>query len=238
MTVESDVTIPSLNGGRLPGFLVRPEDHADSPPHPALLMIYEAFGMTAEMRRIARELAAQGYTVLVPDLFARGKVRALCVAATMTTMTRGRGAALGDLESARRWLAGQPTVDAERIGTIGFCMGGGFALLLADTGLYKVSAPFYGRAPLPLERACPVVGSYGGRDGFIGDYPARLAADLSRTGVPHDVKTYPEAGHSFMTRAEGASGAIAARTPMHAAYHEPSATDAMERVLAFFREHL
>ncbi|MBW0106640.1 dienelactone hydrolase family protein, partial [Pseudonocardia sp. KRD291] len=220
MTVESDVSIPSLNGGRLPGFLVRPEDTPGSPPHPALLMVYEAFGMTAEMRRIARELAAEGYAVLVPDLFARGKVRALCVAATMATMTAGEGAALGDLESARRWLTDQPTVDADRIGTIGFCMGGGFALLLADTGMYKVSAPFYGRAPLPLQRACPVVGSYGGRDAFIGDYPDQLAADLERHGVPHDVKTYPEAGHSFMTRAEGALGSVLGRTPIHAEYHE------------------
>ncbi|MET0187896.1 MAG: dienelactone hydrolase family protein [Pseudonocardia sediminis] len=238
MTVESDVSIPSLNGGSLPGFLVRPEDTADAAPHPALLMVYEAFGMTAEMRRIARELAAEGYTVLVPDLFARGKIRALCVAATMNAMNTGKGAALGDLESARRWLVGQPTVDGDRIGTIGFCMGGGFALLLADTGLYKVSAPFYGRAPLPLERACPVVGSYGGRDGFIGNYGDKLDADLTRAGVAHDVKTYPEAGHSFMTRTEGVSGAIASRSPMHAEYHEASATDAMNRVLTFFREHL
>lgn len=238
MSVESDVSIPSLNGGTLPGFLVRPEDTATGTGHPALLMIYEAFGMTAEMRRIAREFAAQGYTVLIPDLFARGKVRALCVAATMTTMATGKGAALGDLESARRWLTEQPTVDGDRIGTIGFCMGGGFALLLADTGLYKVSAPFYGRAPLPSERACPVVGSYGGRDGFIGDYPDKLAAGLARNGVPHDVKTYPEAGHSFMTHTDGAMGAVAGRMPIHAEYHEPSATDAMDRVLTFFREHL
>lgn len=239
MTIESDVAIPSLNGGQLPGFLARPEDSAGTGRHPALVMVYEAFGMTSEMRRIARELAAQGYTVLVPDLFARGKVRALCVAATMATMLRGRGAALGDLESARRWLAAQPTVEPRRIGTIGFCMGGGFALLLAGTGMYRVSAPFYGRAPLPLERACPVVASFGGRDrGTPSAYPQQLTAELDRHGVAHDVKTYPEAGHSFMTRGEGAAAKVMPHLPIHAEYHEPSATDAMSRVLAFFREHL
>jgi len=234
--VESDVSMPSLNGGHLPGFLVRPEGDG---PFPALLMIYEVFGMTSEMRRIARELAAEGYTVLVPDLFARGTIRALCVAATMRTLMTARGAALGDLESARRWLVAQPTVDADRVGTLGFCMGGGFALMLADTGLYKVSAPFYGQATLPLERACPVVASFGGRDrGIPAGYPDRLAENLEALGVPHDVRTYPDAGHSFMTRTEGVTGSVVSRLPIHAEYHEPSARDGMERMLAFFREHL
>lgn len=234
--VESEVSMPSLNGGQLPGFLVRPEGDG---PFPALLMVYEAFGMTPEMRRIAREIAAEGYTVLVPDLFARGRIKALCVAAMMRTMLTGRGAALGDLESARRWLAAQPTVDAYRIGTLGFCMGGGFALMLADTGLYKVSAPFYGRTTLPLEQACPVVASFGGRDaGIPSAYPDRLAENLEALGVPHDVKTYPDAGHSFMSRTEGLAGAVVSRLPIHAEYHEPSATDGMARMLAFFRQHL
>ncbi len=234
--VESDVSMPSLNGGHLPGFLVRPEGEG---PFPALLMIYEVFGMTPEMRRIARELAAEGYAVLVPDLFARGTVKALCVAATLRTTLTGKGAALGDLESARRWLVAQPVVDADRIGTLGFCMGGGFALLLADTGLYKVSAPFYGQTTLPLERACPVVASFGGRDkGMPSAYPDRLAENLEALGVPHDVKVYPDAGHSFMTRSEGTKGKVLSRLPIHAEYHEASAADGMARMLAFFREHL
>ena len=201
-------------------------------------MVYEAFGMAPEMRRIARELAGEGYTVLMPDLFARGKVRALCVASTFATMVSGRGAALGELESARRWLAGQPTVDGDRVGAIGFCMGGGFALLLAGTGLYKVSAPFYGQTRAPLERACPMVASFGGRDISTRGYPEKLTAQLERLGAPHDVATYPEAGHSFMTHTDGATGQVVSRMPIHAEYHEPSATAAMARTLAFFREHL
>ncbi|MFP5072894.1 dienelactone hydrolase family protein [Pseudonocardia nantongensis] len=236
MTIEADVAIPSVNGGTLPGFLARPEGDG---PHPALVMIYEAFGMTAEMRRIARELAREGYTVLIPDLFARGRATPLCVASTMRTMLTGKGAALGDCESARRWLAGQPTVDADRIGAIGFCMGGGFALLLGATGLYRVSVPFYGRAAASVQPVCPVVASFGARDlEFRDGYPERLEADLAERGVPHDVRTYPDAGHSFMTRTPGTKGALAKRSPLHAEYHEPSATDATRRVLTFLREHL
>jgi carboxymethylenebutenolidase len=168
-------------------------------------MIYEILGMSDEMRRVARDLAAEGYAVLIPDLFARGRVRPLCVAATMRTMVTGSGAAMDDLEAARRWLADRPEVDGTRLGTIGFCMGGSFALLLARTGLYKVSAPFYGRPP-DLPRSCPVVASFGGRDLGMRGAPEKLTADLDAAGVPHDVKVYPDAGHSFFTRTPGLKG--------------------------------
>jgi len=164
-------------------------------------------------------------------------VRALCVAATMRTMVTGSGAAMDDLEAARRWLADRPEVDGTRLGTIGFCMGGSFALLLARTGLYKVSAPFYGRPP-DLPRSCPVVASFGGRDLGMRGAPEKLTADLDAAGVPHDVKVYPDAGHSFFTRTPGLTGQLVRRLPIHAEYHEASAQDAHRRVVAFFEEHL
>jgi carboxymethylenebutenolidase len=219
----------------MPAVLTLP-DGAEGPV-PGLLMIYEIFGMSDEMRRVARDLAAEGYAVLIPDLFARGRVRPLCVAATMRTMVTGSGAAMDDLEAARRWLADRPEVDGTRLGTIGFCMGGSFALLLARTGLYKVSAPFYGRPP-DLPRSCPVVASFGGRDVGMRGAPEKLTADLDALDVPHDVKVYPDAGHSFFTRTPGLKGRVVRRLPIHAEYHEASAQDAHRRVVAFFREHL
>ena len=228
-------TVFPTSDGTMPAVLTLP-DGAEGPV-PGLLMIYEVFGMSDEMRRVARDLAAEGYAVLIPDLFARGRVRALCVAATMRTMVTGSGAAMDDLEAARRWLVERPEVDGTRLGTIGFCMGGSFALLLARTGLYKVSAPFYGRPP-DLPRSCPVVASFGGRDLGMRGAPEKLTADLEAAGVPHDVTVYPEAGHSFFTRTPGLTGQLVRRLPIHAEYHEASAQDAHRRVVAFFREHL
>ena len=228
-------TVFPTSDGTMPAVLTLP-DEAEGPV-PGLLMIYEIFGMSDEMRRVARELAAEGYAVLIPDLFARGRVRALCVAATMRTMVTGSGAAMDDLEAARRWLVERPEVDGTRLGTIGFCMGGSFALLLARTGLYKVSAPFYGRPP-DLPRSCPVVASFGGRDLGMRGAPEKLTADLEAAGVPHDIKVYPDAGHSFFTRTPGLTGQLVRRLPIHAEYHEASAQDAHRRVVAFFREHL
>ena len=233
MQVETVFHAP--DGTPLPAVFTVP-DGADGPV-PGVLMIYEVFGMSDEMRRVARDLAAEGYAVLIPDLFARGRLRALCVAATMRTMVTGHGAAMDDLEAARRWLAERPEVDGTRLGTIGFCMGGSFALLLARTGLYKVSAPFYGRPP-DMPRSCPVVASFGGRDRGVRGGAEKLTADLDAAGVPHDVKVYPDAGHSFFTRTPGLTGRVVRRLPIHAEYHEASAQDAHRRVVAFFGEHL
>jgi len=165
--------------------------------------------LSDEMRRVAHDLAAESYAVLIPDLFARGSVGALCVAATMRTTVTGRGAAMDDLEAARRRLADRSEVDGTRLGAIGFCMGGSFALLLARTGLYKISAPFYGRPP-DLPRSCPVVAGFGDRDVGMRGAPEKLTL----------------------------TGRAVRRLPIHAEYHEASAHDAHRMVVAFFEEHL
>jgi carboxymethylenebutenolidase len=233
--VQTDISFPADDGVALPGVLTLPDGGEGR--HPALVMIYEAFGLNGEMRRVARDLAAEGYAVLIPDLFARGRVKGLCVAKAMRTVLRGRGTELDDIEAGRRWLAARPEVDADRIGTIGFCLGGSFALLLAGSGRYKVSAPFYS-APLKVERACPTVASYGGRDLSTRGFGDRLDARLDELGVPHDVRTYPDAGHSFFSRPPGVLGAVTKHSPLRSEYHAPSAEDAHRRIVAFFREHL
>jgi carboxymethylenebutenolidase len=124
-------------------------------------------------------------------------------------------------------------------------MGGGFAFLYAagvtGNGL-RVVAPFYGPVPDEPERSlagiCPVVASFGGRDGAFGRMAAPLERALDGIGVEHDVKVYPDAGHAFMTRTEGVIGWIGRRLPAHVGYDEPSAEDAWARTLAFFGRHL
>ncbi|WP_232662134.1 dienelactone hydrolase family protein [Pseudonocardia sp. TRM90224] len=233
--MQHEIEFTAGDGVTLPGVLTTPDDATG--PVPGLVMIYEAFGMTDEMRRVARDLADDGYAVLIPDLFARGPVRPICVASAIRTTIRGTGRELDDIEAARRRLADDPAVDGERIGAIGFCMGGSFALLLAKTGLYKVSAPFYSM-PVEMDRACPVVASFGGRDLANRGFAERLTTDLEALGVAHDVQIYPEAGHSFYTRTPGLMGRVLPYTPIRGEYHEASAADAHRRIVAFFREHL
>jgi hypothetical protein len=102
----------------------------------------------------------------------------------------------------------------------------GFAVLLTMTGRYRASAPFYGLAPKSMPRSCPVVASYRARDLILKSSPARLECNLTQLGVPHDVKFYPEAGHSFYTHAPNrVAKLIGPLTPLRAQYHQPSARD-------------
>ena len=133
-----------------------------------------------------------------------------------------------DLKSALGVPAEQPRVDGERLGAIGFCLGGGFAMAWACTDeRLRVVVPFYGMNPRPLEavsRACPVVGSYPEK-GFIARAGRKLAAALERHGVPRDIKIYPGARHSFFND--------------ESRNHDPAASgDYWRRTLAFFGDKI
>lgn len=236
--MQIDVTFPCDDGHAMRGVLTIP-DATSGRRRPALVMIYELFGMSDEMKRVARDLADEGYVVLIPDLFDRRGPKPICVARTVKASASGSGQAIDDLEAARRWLAERPDVDEERMGVIGFCMGGGFALTLAMNGKYKVAAPFYGSAHATMPQSCPVVASYGARDPRFASFAPTLRKNLEALGVPHDVKVYPDAGHSFYTRTpRGVLGFLGRIGPLHAEHHPESARDAHARVVAFFREHL
>lgn len=92
-----------------------------------------------------------------------------------------------------------------------------------------------------LVGACPIVGSYGGRDGSLRGAAARLEQALQGAGVPHDVKEYPAAGHGFLNNHGPGEVPLIFRVMgsfARTAYHEPSAQDARRRIVAFFDAHL
>jgi carboxymethylenebutenolidase len=203
---------------------------------PGVVFIYEVFGMNAEMRRVADELADEGYAVMLPDLFDRGSWFG-CVRRIFKDLKAGEGRSVQDLVAARRWLAEQDYVDPDKIAVMGLCMGGGFALLLGKSGLFKVSAPFYGEVPNSLQGLCPVVASYGGRDKMLREDAKRLERELPSLGIPYDMKVYPDAGHSFMNRPPNGFLALLGGL-MGAGYRQDAAADAKQRLLRFLKEHL
>jgi carboxymethylenebutenolidase len=178
---------------------------------------------------------------LAPDLYSAGP-RALCVARAVLSMQLGGGPALKDLEAARSYLASRPEVRADRLGVAGFCMGGGFALLLARTGDFRIAAPFYGAVPRrarALDGICPVVGGYGAEDRVFAPQGRRLGRHLESLGVRHDVRLYDGVGHSYMNEHEPSRiDGIAERGPMRVGYNAEAAEDSWKRLLAWFGEHL
>lgn len=211
---------------RLEGYIARPVGDG---PFPGVVIIHEAFGLNENMQDIARRFADEGYFAFAVDLFA-GRNRAVCMARFIGGMLRGTPErfGVGDLKAALSVLAEQPSVDGERVGAIGFCMGGGFAVAWACTDdRLKAIAPFYGMNPRPLSaiaRSCPVVGSYPEKD-FTARSGRKLDAELERHGIPRDVKVYEGARHSFFND-RGRS------------YDPGASEDAWRRTLAFFEEHV
>ena len=210
-------------------------------PWPGVVLVHEVFGINDVMRRQAERFASVGYIALMPNLFTEGGARK-CLNQTFRELNSGRGRSFADIESARQLLIARQDCTGE-VGIIGFCMGGGFALAAASLG-FGVASANYARLPkeidLSLARACPIVASYGGTDSSLKGAAKKLDDSLTRLGIDHDVKEYPNAGHSFLNDAE--SGPPALRFLMKrilgAGPNPEAATDAWQRIDAFFAEHL
>jgi len=208
---------------------------------PSVLVIHEIFGLNADIRRITARFADLGYVALAMDLYDGEGPRPLCVLRTLIAGRQGRGRAFEDLDAARRWLAARDDVDAAHTGVVGFCMGGGFALLYAMKSPLDVAGAFYGDVPSTadeLRGICPVFGGYGGRDRLFASQGERLARVLDELGTPHDVKIYPDAGHSYMSRHDGIMATLGAWGPMSAGFDEAAEADSWQRIAAFFGRHL
>jgi carboxymethylenebutenolidase len=248
MAIRRDFTFTSATGRRLRAFYAEPEldpETADTPAAalPAVIVIHEIMGLNDDIRRIASRFADNGYVALAPDLVGDG-FKPFCIARFVRGVIRvGEGRPYREVSAFHDWLTKRPMVDADRVGMAGFCAGGGFVILYAARGGrdLRAIAPFYGTMPADdaiIPDVCPVVASYGARDGVLGKVGPRLEAALDAAGVPNDVKTYPDAGHSFMNHHEGLIAAMAPILPTRAGFDPDASEDAWARVLAFFGEHL
>ncbi|GDY30118.1 carboxymethylenebutenolidase [Gandjariella thermophila] len=228
---------PSTDG-EIEGYLAVPTPAVSGAgPWPGVVVVHDALGMSDDIRSIAERFATAGYLAVVPNLYSRGGFLR-CVRAVFGQLAAGSGQAFDDIDAARKLLADRDDCTG-RVGVAGFCLGGGFALLAGPRG-FQASAPYYGAVPKDtsvLRRSCPVVASFGGRDRTLRGAAAKLESALTELGVPHDVKEYPDAVHSFANRMPLGPFAPLARV-VGFGYHHDSAEDAWRRVLGFFAEHL
>jgi carboxymethylenebutenolidase len=230
--------------GELPTYVAEPDGDAAGP---AVIVIHDAFGMTTDLRNQVDWLAGEGYLAAGPDLFHwGGQLR--CIRTVMGEISAGAGRSFDEVEAVRSWLSAHPRSNG-KVGVIGFCMGGGFALVLAPGHGFDAASVNYASSPKRtytadfLRGACPIVGSFGGRDLMLRGAADRLEASLTKLGVDHDVKEYASAGHSFLNDHDPADLPLAlsvlVKLPLPGmGFHEPSAVDAKSRIVAFFDRHL
>src|ERR1051325_1838583 len=193
------VTFPSTPGDAS-GYLSLPAGEAK---HPAIILIHEWWGLDSWIREDADRFAKSGYVALAPDLY-RGKVATTSDEAHELMRGLPQDRALADMKAAFNYLASRNDVDAKRIGVIGWCMGGGYALDLA-LAEPRVAALVinYGHLMTNPDTIAslkpPVLGNFGAKDRGIP--PADVHAfeqALIKAGKNADVKIYGDSGHAFM----------------------------------------
>ncbi len=215
----------------LTSYLVKPQKLDNAP---AIIVIQEWWGLNDHIKDVSRRLAKCGYICIAPDLYSRfgnpTTTDADEAGRLMTTLQQED--ALKDLNSTVNYLKNIPEVDSSRIGTIGFCMGGSYALMLPTVNTdIKAAVPFYGQVPdpdIPLKKLnSPVLYIYGEDDGWIThDHVDRLRNALKKYGKTGEAKTYPNTPHAFFndTRPD--------------VYKPEQAKDAWKRTLEFLNQHL
>jgi carboxymethylenebutenolidase len=222
-------------------YLATPVPVSDRPgPWPGVVVVHDLFGAGNDMKEQADWLAAAGYLALMPDRY-EGKSAIRCVQGSFRQLAAQRGPAFDQLEDARKTLAAHPDCTGA-VGVIGFCMGGGFALLLAGRPGWAAASVNYGMLPEDLDEVlstpCPVVASFGGKDRSLPGAAQKVESALGKSGVAHDVKEYPNAGHGFMNRLTAASPLTPIMKVAGMAYDHDASADSRRRILAFFDAQL
>jgi carboxymethylenebutenolidase len=225
-----EVTTPA---GRMPAQIARP----DGAGHvPAVIVVQEAFGLNAHIKSVAQRLAAEGYVTLAPDLFYRGGAGRTAGYGELPKALEMMAALkddeiVADIAAAVALLERDPSVRADRIGILGFCMGGRVSYLAACALPDKIRAavPFYGGG-IPVERTSglggPVLALFGEDDPYIPvTQVAHLRAEASRLGKRVEAVVYPKAPHGFFCDERDS-------------YRPAAAADAWRRSLAFLAEQL
>ena len=227
---SSEIKYASTDGTVISAYVTRPKGDA---ARPAVLVIHAWDGISDHTRDVARRLAKAGYVALAPDLLSRegGTSSFARDAAIAAGRKLDDDAITKDLTSGINSLKRQSFVGANKVGVIGFCWGGGKALLFTTRSKdLAASVIYYGGNPRNLEDVknitAPVLGQYGGADEPITSAVPQLEEAMKKYGKSFDYKIYPGAPHSFNSDTSPRS------------YREDAAKEAWRRTLEFFKKHL
>jgi len=200
-------------------------------PFPAIIVIHEWWGLNDWVKEQASKFADEGYVALAVDLY-RGKVATTPDEAHEIMRGVPEDRAKRDLHAAFEFLASQPSVKKDRIGSIGWCMGGGYSLDVAlQEPALAATVINYGHLATDGDALkkinAPILGLFGGQDRGIPVADVRkFEESLRQMGKKIDIKIYDDAGHAF-------------ESPNNkAGYREADAADARKRTLEFLASSL
>ncbi len=203
---------------------------APATPKAALLVVHENRGLTPHFHELVGRFAGEGYAALCVDLISReGGTTAVDEAGAQASLGNATDEQLlDDLRSGLDELARR--VPGKKLGTVGFCFGGGMVWLLLDAGEARLAAaaPFYGPAPEDAnfsKAKAAVLAVYAEKDARVNASRDSAAAALRAARLIHEVKTYPGADHAFFNNTG-------------ARYNEAAAKQASADLLAWFGTHL
>jgi carboxymethylenebutenolidase len=224
---RQNVTFPS-NGGQAHGYLKVPE----SGHGPGVVVIQEWWGLTSHIADLVDRFAAEGFVALAPDLYGGTTTHDADEAGQlMQSLPVDRAAR--DLAGAVDYLLSRDDVDGDRVGAVGFCMGGAFVLTLAaqEGGKVAAAVPFYPVGQWPEDFAglqAAVMAHFGEDDEFLPVSSADELASKIKAGTGREpiIHKYP-AGHAFLND-ENLLGT----------YDPEQAKLAWERAVSFLREQL
>ncbi|MGC2450212.1 MAG: dienelactone hydrolase family protein [Candidatus Sulfotelmatobacter sp.] len=228
LAVEGRTVTYKSGDDTVSAMLYRP---AGKGPFPALIVIHEWWGLNDWVKEQASKLADGGYVALAIDLY-RGKVADSPEMAHELMRGVPEDRATRDLKAAYDYLAAQHDVKKDRIGSIGWCMGGGYSLdvALAEPHLAATVINYGHLATDPEElkkNHAPVLGLFGGQDrGITPDDVKKFQQAMEKLGKKIDVKIYPDAGHAF-ENPNNKQG-----------YRAEDAADAWKRTVAFLGSSL
>lgn len=215
-------------GETVGGYLALP---ATAGRHPALVVIHEWWGLNDWVKEQAQKFAQQGYVALAVDLY-RGKVATDPEEAHELMRGLPEDRAVNDMKAAFDYLAARPDVNKDKIGSVGWCMGGGLSLRLAiNEPRLAACAMNYGSMPtdpaIIAKIKAPVLGNFGAEDrGITPDDVHAFAAAMKADHKVFDAKIYDGAGHAF-------------ENPNNTGGYRPeAAADAWARMLGFFGKTL
>lgn len=224
--VAGIVEYPGPDGETLTGYWAHPEGGG---PWPAVIVLQEWWGLNEHIMDVTRRLANEGYVALAPDLY-KGQVATEPDEARKLVMELDMPAAVDEIGSAVDHLLAQDFVRGDKVGIVGFCMGGGLVLMtaLANDKL-AVAVPFYG-SPLTPQQAtgvkAPVLGFYGADDSGIPVEQVRaMGGALTAAGIENEIQIYEGAPHAFFNDTRNS-------------YRPEAADDAWQRLLTWLEKYL